>query len=103
VKGFNMNGKAGASGNNPECAEMTASDSLLVPTPGKHPEDQILQIVRENKEIPLAMLPKHLRRTSLWTLELERRGLIKRVACRVKGSSAILLVATESLFKRKEC
>ncbi|HWQ96002.1 MAG TPA: hypothetical protein VN368_01395 [Candidatus Methylomirabilis sp.] len=79
------------------------NECSVVPTPGKHPEEQILQIVKENKEIPLAMLPKHLRRTSLWTLELERQGLIKRVAFRVRGSSAILLVATENLFKREEC
>jgi len=81
---------------------VTVHDFFIVPTPGKHPEDQILQIVRENKEIPLAMLPKHLRRTSLWTLELERRGLIKRVACRVRGSSALLLVSTETLFNKKD-
>jgi hypothetical protein len=48
------------------------------------------------------MLPKHLRRTSLWTLELERQGLIKRVACRVKGSSALLLVSTENLLNKKD-
>ena len=81
---------------------VTAHDFFIVPTPGKHPEDQILQIVRENKSIPLAMLPKHLRRTSLWTHELERRGLIKRVAYRVRGSSALLLVSTETLLVRTD-
>ncbi len=97
-----MNRKTDAGRNNPGCPVMTDRNFLLVPTPGKHPEEQILQIVRENKEIPLSMLPKHLRRTSLWTLELERQGLIKRVACKMKGTSAILLVGTENLFRRKE-
>jgi len=97
-----MTSKAQTSRNNPGGSGVTVHDFFIVPTPGKHPEDQILQIVRENKEIPLAMLPKHLRRTSLWTLELERRGLIKRVACRVRGSSALLLVSTETLFNKKD-
>jgi len=98
-----MTSKAEVSRDKPGVSGMTAQDFFIVPIPGRHPEDQILQIVRENKEIPLAMLPKHLRRTSLWTHELERQGLIKRVACREKGSSAILLVAIESPFNREEC
>jgi len=97
-----MTSKAQVSRNNLVCTGISANERALTPTPAKHPEDQILQIVRENKEIPLAMLPKHLRRTSLWTLELERRGLIKRVASRVKGSSALLLVSTETLFNKKD-
>ncbi|MFZ3169646.1 MAG: hypothetical protein WA130_18685 [Candidatus Methanoperedens sp.] len=94
--------KAQTNRSNPGGSGVTVHDLSIVPTPGKHPEDQILQIVRENKEIPLAMLPKHLRRTSLWTLELERQGLIKRVACRIRGSSALLLVSTETLFNKKD-
>jgi hypothetical protein len=97
-----MTSKAQASRSNPGGSGVTAHDFFIVPTPGKHPEDQILQIVRENKSIPLAMLPKHLRRTSLWTHELERRGLIKRVAYRVRGSSALLLVSTENLLVRTD-
>jgi hypothetical protein len=97
-----MNKKTDAGRNNPGCTVVMNQNCLTVPTPGKHPEEKILQIVRENKEIPLSMLPKHLRRTSLWTLELERQGLIKRVFCKMKGTSAILLVSTENLFRRKE-
>jgi hypothetical protein len=97
-----MTSKVQVGRNNSACSGTSANEWALTPTPAKHPEDQILQIVREHKEIPLAMLPKHLRRTSLWTLELERRGLIKRVACRVKGSSALLLVSTETLFNKKD-
>jgi hypothetical protein len=97
-----MASKNGAGRNNPGSPAVMNQNFLAVPTPGKHPEEQILQIVRENKEIPLSMLPKHLRRTSLWTLELERQGLIKRVFCKMKGTSAILLVGTENLFRRKE-
>ena len=97
-----MTSKAQVSRTDSVCTEISANGWASGPTPAIHPEDQILQIVRENKAIPLAMLPKHLRRTSLWTLELERRGLIKRVACRVRGASALLLVSTESLLVRTD-
>ena len=97
-----MISKAQVSRTDSVCTEISANECASRPTPAIHPEEQILQIVRENKAIPLAMLPKHLRRTSLWTLELERRGLIKRVACRVRGASALLLVSTESLLVRRD-
>jgi hypothetical protein len=94
--------KAQVSGSKPGCTEISAHEWTSGPTSAIHPEEQILQIVRENKSIPLAMLPKHLRRTSLWTLDLERRGLIKRVACRVRGASALLLVSTETFVVRTD-
>ncbi|WAM22520.1 MAG: hypothetical protein OI715_00080 (plasmid) [Candidatus Methanoperedens sp.] len=34
----------------------------------QHPEDQILNIVREKRSVLLSDLPKHLRRPSKWTL-----------------------------------
>jgi hypothetical protein len=97
-----MASKAQVSRTDSVCTEISANGWASRPTPAIHPEDQILQIVRDNKAIPLAMLPKHLRRTSLWTLELERRGLIKRVACKVRGASALLLVSTETLLVRTD-
>ena len=45
----------------------------------QHPEDQILNIVREKRSVLLSDLPKHLRRTSKWTFSLEKQGLIKRI------------------------
>ncbi len=97
-----MTSKAQTSRTDSVCTEISANECSSRPTAAIHPEDQILQIVRENKAIPLAMLPKHLKRTSFCTLELERRGLIKRVACKVRGASALLLVSTETLLVRTD-
>lgn len=76
-------------------SQVKNNDWALIPA--QHPEDQILEIVKTNREIPLKLLPKHLKRTSLWTRNLERQGLIKRVSQRgVNGVPGILLVATEN-------
>jgi hypothetical protein len=67
----------------------------------QHPEDQILDIVREKRSIYLCDLPKHLRRTSKWTLSLEKQGFIKRIRQKERGDcKRILLVycETESLI-----
>jgi hypothetical protein len=45
----------------------------------QHPEDQILSIVRSRGSVLLGELPKHLRRTSRWTHNLEKQGAIRRV------------------------
>src|SRR5574341_2268756 len=58
----------------------------------QHPEDQILNIVREKRSIYLADLPKHLRRTSKWTLSLEKQGFIKRIRQKGWGDCKRLLL-----------
>src|SRR4030067_1638252 len=58
----------------------------------QHPEDQILEIVREKRSIYLSDLPKHLRRTSKWTLSLEKQGFIKRIKQKGRGDCKRLLL-----------
>lgn len=58
----------------------------------QHPEDQILNIVREKRSILLSDLPKHLRRTSKWTLSLEKQGFIKRIQPKGHGECKRLLL-----------
>lgn len=58
----------------------------------QHPEDQILNIVREKRSIYLSDLPKHLRRTSKWTLSLEKQGFIKRIQHKGHGECKRLLL-----------
>jgi hypothetical protein len=75
--------------------QMTLLSFLPPPptmTPGVHPEDQILDFVRSKGRVFLADLPKNLRRTSKWTLNLEKQGFIQRVQVKEKGSTRLLLV-----------
>jgi hypothetical protein len=75
--------------------QMTLLSFLPPPptmTPGVHPEDQILDFVRSKGRVFLADLPKNLRRTSKWTLSLEKQGFIQRVQVKEKGSTRLLLV-----------
>jgi hypothetical protein len=58
----------------------------------QHPEDQILNIVREKRSIYLSDLPKHLRRTSKWTLSLEKQGFIRRIRQKGRGDCRRLLL-----------
>ena len=58
----------------------------------QHPEDQILNIVREKRSVLLSDLPKHLRRTSKWALSLEKQGLIKRIQQKGQGDCKRLLL-----------
>ncbi|MBE0427911.1 MAG: bifunctional DNA primase/polymerase [Nitrospirae bacterium] len=45
----------------------------------QHPEDQLLSLIKEKGSIMRSELPKNLRRTAKWALNLEKKGLIKRV------------------------
>ncbi|MFU8767350.1 MAG: hypothetical protein ACNA7I_06775 [Candidatus Methanoperedens sp.] len=45
----------------------------------QHPEDQLLSLIKEKGSIMRSELPKNLRRTGKWALNLEKKGLIKRV------------------------
>jgi hypothetical protein len=59
----------------------------------EHPEDQILHIVQQKEEVFWNELPKNLRRTCRWTINLEKQGLIKRVKVKGKnGARRLLLV-----------
>jgi hypothetical protein len=58
----------------------------------QHPEDQILNIVKEKRSVLLSDLPKHLRRTSKWTLSLEKQGFIKRIQQKGQGDCKRLLL-----------
>jgi hypothetical protein len=80
------------------CTQRTLL-SFLPPPPtvatvtfGVHPEDQILDLVRSKGRVFLADLPNNLRRTSKWTLNLEKQGFIQRVQVKEKGSTRLLLV-----------
>ncbi|MDP2767649.1 MAG: hypothetical protein Q8O41_09410 [Candidatus Methanoperedens sp.] len=66
----------------------------------QHPEDQILNIVRKKGSVLLSDLPKHLRRTSKWTLSLEKQGFIKRIKQKGQGDcKRLLLVYCEEVGK----
>ncbi len=53
----------------------------------EHPEDQILHIVQQKEQVFWTDLPKNLRRTCRWTINLEKQGLIERV--KVKGRNGV--------------
>jgi hypothetical protein len=53
----------------------------------EHPEDQILHIVQQKEQVFWTDLPKNLKRTCRWTLNLEKQGLIERV--KVKGRNGV--------------
>jgi hypothetical protein len=53
----------------------------------EHPEDQILHIVQQKEQVFWNDLPKNLKRTCRWTMNLEKQGLIKRV--KVKGRNGV--------------
>ena len=57
----------------------------------EHPEDQILHIVQQKEEVFWSDLPKNLRRTCRWTINLEKQGLIKRVKVKGKNGTKLLL------------
>lgn len=77
-------------GNLSTFAAATQTFSNIIYT--QHPEDQILDIVREKRSIYLSDLPKHLRRTSKWTLNLEKQGFIKRIKQKGRGDCKRLLL-----------
>jgi hypothetical protein len=53
----------------------------------EHPEDQILHIVQQKEQVFWTDLPKNLKRTCRWTINLEKQGLIERV--KVKGRNGV--------------
>ncbi|MBU4222721.1 MAG: hypothetical protein KKA10_14110 [Euryarchaeota archaeon] len=53
----------------------------------EHPEDQILHIIQQKEQVFWNDLPKNLKRTCRWTMNLEKQGLIKRV--KVKGRNGV--------------
>jgi hypothetical protein len=58
----------------------------------EHPEDQILHIVQQKEQVFWNDLPKNLRRTCRWTINLEKQGLIERVNVKgTNGSRRLLL------------
>ena len=63
----------------------------------EHPEDQILHIVQQKEQVFWTDLPKNLKRTCRWTINLEKQGLIERV--KVKGRNGVnrLLLRTAML------
>jgi len=62
----------------------------------KYPEDEIRDIVRRNGEVPLSSLPKRLRRLSMWTRDLERKGVLVRESRKAgNGMLRIYLVAVQ--------
>jgi len=72
----------------------------------QHPEDQILHIVQQKEQVFWIDLPKNLRRTCRWTINLEKQGLIERV--KVKGRKGVnrLLLRTavqDALPGRMQC
>lgn len=60
----------------------------------EHPEDQILHIVQQKEEVFWNDLPKNLRRTCRWTMNLEKQGLIKRVKVKGRNGARRLLLRT---------
>jgi len=65
----------------------------LTVTFGVNPEDQILGIVQSKGKVFLADLPNSLKRTSKWTLSLEKQGLLERVQVKDKGGTRLLLIS----------
>jgi hypothetical protein len=74
-----------------QLTERTLSN--LSPSPclnltfAEHPEDQILHIVQQKEQVFWTDLPKNLKRTCRWTINLEKQGLIERV--KVKGRNGV--------------
>ncbi len=70
----------------------------------EHPEDQILRIVQQKEQVFWNELPKNLRRTCRWTINLEKQGLIKRV--KVKGKNGVrrllLVWCQQEIFKYRD-
>jgi len=74
-----------------QLTERTLSNISTLPcsnlTFAEHPEDQILHIVQQKEQVFWTDLPKNLKRTCRWTLNLEKQGLIERV--KVKGRNGV--------------
>ena len=72
----------------------------------EHPEDQILHIVQQKEQVFWNDLPKNLRRTCRWTINLEKQGLIERVNVKGTNGARKLLLRTaipNNLPGRIEC
>jgi len=72
----------------------------------EHPEDQILHIIQQKEKVFWNDLPKNLKRTCRWTINLEKQGLIKRVNVKgINGARRLLLITAvpEVLPGRNKC